>query len=139
MLGLQPEGQASDLAHIWRLTKVLLGDWELVAIIFACSFCLASACWYLPEKSSYMCLVPLFLWLLPRDTSGLPSSGGQHSLVPEFHRSIKNEETVLGWLLPSLHCRKNKLKHTPSLSVQKAYLLLLELWSQKQASVLTHM
>ena len=48
--------------------------------------------------------------------------------------SVTIRKTVLGRLLPPGHSTHNRLKHTPSLSVKKAYLLVLELQPEGQVS-----
>ena len=41
--------------------------------------------------------------------------------------TVTNEETVLGWLPHPVHSTDSRLKHTPSLYVKKAYLIVLGL------------
>lgn len=58
--------------------------------------------------------------------------------VPRSHRIVTIREGVLGRLPSPGHCTDSGLKHSPSLSVKEAYLLVLELWPQGQASGMKH-
>lgn len=49
----------------------------------------------------------------------------------EPHGTVTNEETVLGWLPQGK--AHSRLKHTPSLSVKEAYLIVLKLQQEGQA------
>lgn len=93
---------------------------------------------YLPERSLYICLVPWFLWWdpgKPFDCLAQPASETLRS-----YSAVTNGETDLGWLrpTPSVQHRDSSLEHMPSLSVKKAYLLVLELQSKGQASGVVH-
>lgn len=73
---------------------------------------------------------------IPLDLLALVARG---ACVPWSHRNITIEETVLGRLPSPGLCTDSRLKHTPGLSMKEAYLLILELWPQGQASDLAHM
>lgn len=55
---------------------------------------------------------------------------------PKSHRTIG--EIVLGWLPSSGHCTGQQTETHPSLFVKETYLLVLELYSERQASSLAH-
>lgn len=69
----------------------------------------------------------------------MPGSGGQWGLHFWSHRSETIGERVFGRLPFPRSYTDNGLKHTLSLSMNKAHLLVLELRSEGLASGLPHM
>ena len=61
---------------------------------------------------------------MPFDHLALEAKGGLSSW---FHVAVKIKETAFGWLLPLRHYTDSRLKHTLSLPVKRAHLLVLEL------------
>lgn len=63
----------------------------------------------------------------------------RETYVFESHETLTIEETVLGILPLAGHCTDSRLKHTPSVSVKEAYLLVLELWPEGHTLGLAHL
>lgn len=108
-----------------------------VGSIFVLSLCLTPGHQYFLEKSLCTCLVLWFLQLLPRRRPLITCLWWPVRLTFRFHRTVKNKQRVLNWWTP-LECKDCTLKHTPSLSVKEAYLFVLKLWLEGQASDLTY-
>lgn len=62
----------------------------------------------------------------------------REACVSRSNGTVTIQETILGRLPPRRDCTENRLKHIPSLSVKEAYLFVLELWLEEQASGLAH-
>lgn len=60
------------------------------------------------------------------------------TFIPGSQRTVTIKEAVIGRLQPRGYCIDTRLKHTPSLFVKEAYLLVLELCPERQALGLTH-
>ena len=109
-----------------------------MSTIFVFSLCPAPEQKYLLEGSSSTCLMSWILWqvclvCMPRSqtlntwiwwTSGLIFLG-LLGLLSQRECSVE-------------HCTDGGLKHSPSVSVKEACLLILEFWPKRQASGLTH-
>ena len=89
-----------------------------VSTMFSLSLCHAPECQYLSEGSVNTHLAPWVLWL-----PCLVLEAGAVGCVPGYHRTVTIGETVLGRLPPPGHCTEDW--HTPSLSVEEVYLLVL--------------
>ena len=59
---------------------------------------------------------------------------GKKTCVLRSHGTVIMGGTVLGWLPPSEHCTDSQLKYTLHFSEKEAYLLVQDLWPEKQAS-----
>ena len=69
--------------------------------------CHASACWYLPEKSLYPCLMSWFLWLLPGTSLDCLAKVALGAYPHRFHRTVTNKEFLKGYC-PQATARGNR-------------------------------
>lgn len=78
---------------------------------------LIQACQCLPERSLCTCLVPWFLWLLPRGcVSSLRDSGGGKAGICRSHRTVANKETILSQLSTQGSVQREQTEKAISLS-----------------------
>lgn len=98
------------------------------------SSCLAKASGCAPDPAHSHCFAELSCYLTnaggsmqcTQDASWSPGSVAGRAWIPGSHRSITIRETVLGRLPKQGHCTDSGGEHSPSESVKKACVLVLQ-------------
>ena len=102
------------------------------------SLCHTPESQYLLERDLHTCLLHQFF---AAAAQGIPldhlALGAMRTCIAGC-MELKQMETVICCLPTPRYCVDNRLKYTTSLNVKEAYLLILELWPEGQASGLAY-